>query len=82
MFEYELSVNIKVENKEAIKNLLITVESINASSLAENAIELLSVSELKSIRRLNTSNEKQNYVTKNYEEDSWLSPLMVKTNNV
>ncbi len=72
MLEYELSVNIKVENKEALENLLLTVESINATSLDASSVELLSIS------RLNTSNVKQGCITRNYEEDSWLSPLTVK----
>ncbi|VAW99086.1 hypothetical protein MNBD_GAMMA23-2374 [hydrothermal vent metagenome] len=75
MLEYELSVNVKVENKEALQNLLITVESINASSLDASSVELLSIS------RLNTSNAKQKHITKNYEQDSWLSPLTVKAVN-
>lgn len=76
MLEYELSVNIKVENKEALQNLLLTVESINATSLDASSVELLSIS------RLNTSNTKQSCITKNYEQDSWLSPLTVKPTNI
>ncbi len=75
MLEYELSVNIKVDNKEALENLLITVESISAGNLEANAVELLSIS------RLSTTNEKQHCITRNYEQDSWLSPLTVKAVN-
>ncbi len=75
MLEYKLSMNIKVENKEALENLLITVESINAGNLEANAVELLSIS------RLDTGNEKQLCIAQHYEEDSWLSPLTVKAAN-
>jgi len=73
MIEYELSVNIKVENKEALDNLLVTVESLQSGEIEATAIELLSIKGL----CLNT--EKPDSVAEHYEQDSWLSPLSVKT---
>lgn len=72
MIEYEMTVNIKVENKEAADNLLITVESLNTGALDVNAVELIS------IRGLSLSNEKHKYIVNNFEHDPWLSPLRVK----
>jgi len=72
MIEYELSVNIKAENEEAIENLLITVESINSEKINVGAVELLSIS------GLNISNKSKKKLVESYENDSWLSPLGVK----
>ena len=72
MLEYELSVIIKVENKSAIENLFITVESLNTKEDDSNAIELLSIS------GLSIANETRAALTKKYEQDAWLSPLHVK----
>jgi len=72
MIEYELSVNIKAENKEAVENLLITVESINTGKIDVGAVELLSIS------GLSIANEQDSDVTSSYEHDSWLSPLTVE----
>lgn len=72
MIEYELLVNIKAENKEAIENLLITVESINTCKIGVGAIELLSIS------GLILSNKAQQGLVSQYEQDPWLSPLISK----
>jgi len=72
MIEYELSVNIKAENKEAIENLLITVESISTGKVDVGALELLSIS------GLSIANKHDSDVTSSYEHDSWLSPLTVE----
>lgn len=72
MFEYEMTVNITVENKEAIENLLITVESLNTEKLDISAVELLSISSLI------LTNNNQKVIVENYENDSWLSPLEIK----
>jgi len=70
-----LLINRKIENKEVLGNLLITVESISAGNLKANAVELLSIS------RLSPSNGKQRCITRNYEQNPWLSPLTVKAVN-
>lgn len=75
MIEYEMTVNIKVENKEAIDNLLITVESLNTEKLDINAVELISIC------ALSLSNAKHNCIINNYEHDPWLSPLDIKKVN-
>ena len=72
MFEYEMTVNITVENKEAIENLLITIESLNTEKLDISAVELLSISSLI------LTNDAQKEIVENYENDSWLSPLKIK----
>lgn len=71
MIEYELSVNIQAENKEAIESLLITVESVNSSRVDINAVELLSISGLSLVN-------KQQVLVNEYEQDSWLSPLRLE----
>lgn len=75
MIEYEMTVNIKVENKEAIDNMLITVESLNTEKLDINAVELISIS------ALSLSNLKHKCIINNYEHDPWLSPLDIKKVN-
>lgn len=75
MIEYEMTVNIKVENKEAIENLLITVESLNTETFDVNAVELISIS------ALSLSNDKHKGIINNYEQDPWLSPLNIKRIN-
>ena len=72
MFEYEMTVNITVENKEAIENLLITIESLNTEKLDISAVELLSISSS------TLTNDAQKVIVENYENDSWLSPLKIK----
>jgi len=73
MLEYEMVVNIKVENKEALDNLLITVESVNPNVVEPCAIEILNLnlSEEKPI----IYNESKHEWIKQYELDSWLSPI-------
>lgn len=76
MIEYEMVVNIKVENKESLDNLLITVESVNPGVDDPCAIEILN---------LNITDEKppiynqsKSKWVQQYELDSWLSPITEK----
>ncbi len=87
MIEYELSVNIKAENKEAIETLLITVESIstkkvdtskehigkgNIGNVKIGAVELLCIS------GLSCANKARKGFVHEYEQDPWLSPLSIE----
>ena len=73
MLEYEMVVNIKVENKESLDNLLITVESVNPNVAEPCAIEILNlnITDEKSI----TCNQSKSKWVQQYELDSWLSPI-------
>lgn len=73
MLEYEMVVNIKVENKESLDNLLITVESVNPNVAEPCAIEILNlnITDEKSI----TYNQSKSKWVQQYELDSWLSPI-------
>lgn len=73
MIEYEMTINIKVENKEVMENLLVTVESLNIEEQSLNSIELISISALR------PSNAKHQSIATSFEHDSWLSPLNVNT---
>ena len=76
MIEYEMVVNIKVENKESLDNLLITVESVNPNVAEPCAIEILNLN----ITEENSGiyNEVNPEWTQQYELDSWLSPIAAK----
>jgi len=73
MLEYEMVVNIKVENKESLDNLLITVESVNPNLAEPCAIEILNlnITDEKSI----IYNQSKSKWVQQYELDSWLSPI-------
>ena len=78
MIEYELSVSIKVENKEALDNLLITVESLQSGLVTPSAVELLSISGEAIENESGIIAVGNQQTVHNYEKDSWLSPLSVK----
>lgn len=75
MIEYEMTVNIRVENKDTIDNLFITIESLNTVEANINAVELLSIS------GISLTNERQQSVINKFEQDPWLSPLSIKPLN-
>jgi len=72
MIEYEMTVNIRVENKDLLDNLFVTVESLNPAQVDVNVVELISIS------GLSLTNEKQQSVISTFEQDPWLSPLSIK----
>ena len=74
MFEYEMVVNIKVENKESLDNLLITVESINPNVANPSAIEILNLN--LSEEKSTVYNQSKTQWVQQYELDSWLSPMV------
>lgn len=76
MIEYEMTVNIKVENKEVVDNLLITVESVNPNVLDPCAIEILNLN--LSEEKSTIYNQSKSKWVQQYELDSWLSPIVVK----
>ncbi len=78
MIEYELSVSIKVENKEALDNLLITVESLQSGLVTPSAVELLSISGEAIENESGIIAVGNQHTVRNYEKDAWLSPLSVK----
>jgi len=80
MLEYELSVNIKVENEKVMDNILVTVESINSDVVNPCSIELVNVDILKLSEE--TFSCKKDNVVKQYELDSWLSPIVVKMDSI
>jgi len=76
MFEYEMVVNIKVENKESLDNLLITVESVNPNVDDPCAIEILNMN--LSDEKSTIYNQSKSKWVQQYELDSWLSPIAAK----
>ena len=76
MLEYDVTLNVKVENKEMLENLVITVESVNSNMDKTCSINLLNlnISEVKKV----IYNHSKNKWTQQYELDSWLSPINLK----
>ena len=76
MIEYDVTLNVKVENKEMLENIVITLESLNPNMDKTCSINLVNLN-ISEVKKTIYNNSKNNW-TQQYELNSWLSPIIIK----